>query len=527
MTVLAGAQVEIAPSAYSSRVVAPEWMTRVKGVMRRGLYGYQADGAAWLSAELAAGRSPILADEPGLGKSTQTIAALSATGMYPAIVVVPASLKFNWAREFQYAKYPPPIEIVRGRRGPLVGGLVLIINYDLLKFREEQLLAIGAKCIVFDEAHELKEARPSASHRAAVATRLVRAIGRTILLTGTPALNRPSEMWRLLHMVDNKEWPSFDDFLKRYTKPPPEDEVPFALRPVKRVVTSRGRIENVDEFQVRVQPVMLRRLKSEVQKDLPPKSRRSMLVALDDTDTKAYKAAERDVVAWLKAQGRDAKARAASRAIAIVRLTMLRKMAAIGKMRNAVPDYLEQWFARADPDPLVIFAYHKDILNGLYQITQGLGLRVVGIGDGQNIDKRQMAVDAFQGGYSDVFIAPIKAAGVGINLHRASDSLFIERDWTPSRMSQCEDRLHRLGTKRPVVATYLDAADTIDEYIAEVLDAKQKLITTAVDGTMPEELSPKAEAEASLSTVDSIMERFAERIQGAEPPGPPVLHAPS
>jgi intein/homing endonuclease len=108
-------------------------------------------------------------------------------------------------------------------------------------------------------------------------------------------------------------------------------------------------------------------------------------------------------------------------------------------MRSAVPEYLEQWFGGPDPQPLVIFAYHREVVSQLYPLCAGFGLRCVGIGD-EALEKRQLAVDAFQQGHADVFIAPIRAAGVGLNLHRASDTLFIERDWTPSRMSQCEDR---------------------------------------------------------------------------------------
>jgi SNF2 family DNA or RNA helicase len=128
-----------------------------------------------------------------------------------------------------------------------------------------------------------------------------------------------------------------------------------------------------------------------------------------------------------------------------------------------------------------VFAYFRAVCAGIEAIGKALGLRVVSIKGSDDDAKRQEAIDTFQAGHADMFVAPIKAAGVGITLHRASDLLFVERHWVTKELEQAEDRAHRLGQTMPVTVTYLDAADTIDENIARVNASKTVLIDALVD----------------------------------------------
>jgi SNF2 family DNA or RNA helicase len=462
---------------YASRHVPRAWIDSVRKVMARPLYRYQVEGAAWIANRVASGAGAILGDEPGVGKTAQTVAMLCALRPFPAVIVCPASLKQQWAREFQAAHRPPRIHIAAGSKARLPRGCeIYILNYDILYAREGELLHLNPALYVFDEAHELRNPRARGKHRAASATRLVRQRNTgAILLTGTPIENRPAELWRLLHLTSPKTWPRFADYAQRYLKPVRGKEIGRSVR------TKAGRVERLNELHSLLDHAMLRRLKSEVLKDLPPKSRRSVLVQLDDASMAHYRAAEQDVVAWLLALGRPDQAAEAKKAESIVKLTMLRRIAAMGKLRTALPQYLESWCELRTKEPLVIFGYHRDVMSGLLAICGKLGLRAVGIGGGESSEKRQQAVDLFQSGKADVFLAPIRSAGVGLNLQRASEALFVERIWTPSGMIQAEDRIHRIGSKRPVVITYLDAAGTVDEHIARVVEAKQRLIRTVVD----------------------------------------------
>lgn len=487
---------EIDTTVAPVRVVPQVWHQRVQDTMRRKLYPYQVEGAAWLCSRWINGVGSILADEMGIGKSAQTVAALCAVQLYPALIICPASLKPHWAREFRWAKSPPRISIISGIRNPIAEADVYIINFDILYKREPELIAIKPRAIVIDEAQELKHPTARGSHRAAAATRIVRQqmIG-AVELTGTPIMNRPEEYWRLLHLAEPKTWPRFGEFRARYLQAKKGEEVGRSIR------TGAGKVERLTELQISVDQVMLRRLKSQVLKDLPPKERRSILVRIDDESLRHYRAAEKDVVAWLQALGKNDRAIAAKKAEGIVKVQMLRRIAAIGKLRSAVPAYLQSWFS-THREPLVIFGYHRDVMVHLLSICRALRLRTAGIGGGESPEKRQRQVDAFQAGQADVFLAPIKSAGVGLNLQRASEALFVERLFTPSGMLQAEDRVYRIGQDRPVTITYLDAAGTVDEDIAHILEEKQRLIRAVVDDN--------EQGSESLETVETLLQNLGK-----------------
>ena len=470
------------PKTPLGRVVPPVWTQRVREAMARPLRSYQEAGAAWLASRLARGVGSILGDEQGTGKTTQTIAAICATQAFPAVVVAPKSLLRNWEREWSYASVPPRVSIVRGREGYVEPADVYVLTYGTLQPREQFLGDIRPKVMVFDEAHLLKEPKPKKFHRAAVASRLGKWSGRCIFLTGTPVLNRPQEAWRLLHLCDAKEWPDYEEFRERYCCAPSDGDLAVATHKDRRIVTDSGRVEHLDELRVRIEPYFLRRLKTDVLRDLPPKTRSSVLVELEEKVLVDYRKAEKDLVAWLREQGAQVQADKAKQAEALVRLTHLRRLVGEAKLHTVVPQHLREFFFSGGPRrPLIVFAYFRAVCAGAEAIAERMGLRVVGIRGQDDEDKRQAAVDAFQAGEADVFIAPIKAAGVGITLHRASDVLFLERSYVQKELEQAEDRAHRFGQTQHVTVTYLDAADTIDEQIARINEAKVKLVDGLID----------------------------------------------
>lgn len=488
------------PKTPTGRVVAPAWRQRVRTAMTRPLRSYQEDGAAWLASRLARGVGSILGDEQGTGKTTQTIAALCATQAFPAVIVAPKSLLRNWEREWSYSALQPKVTIVRGREGPLEPADVYVLTYGTLQPREQDLGNLRPKVMVFDEAHLLKEPKPKKFHRAAVATRLGLYAGRCIFLTGTPVLNRPQEAWRLLHLCDAKEWPDYEAFRERYCCAPTDGEAAVSVVKDRRIVTDSGRVEHLDELRVRIEPYFLRRLKEDVLHDLPPKTRSSLLVEIDKNELLEYRAAEKDLVAWLREQGQELQAKSAKRAEALVRLTHLRRLVGEAKVRAVVPGYLREFFFSGAPRrPLIVFGYFRKVCQGVQAIAERMGLRVVAIRGDDDEDKRQAAVDAFQAGEADVFVAPIKAAGVGITLHRSSDVLFVERSYVQKELEQAEDRAHRLGQSEHVTVTYLDAVDTIDEQIAKINEAKVKLVDGMIDDKFGQ----------NLAAADEVVKRYA------------------
>lgn len=491
------------PDTPVGRVVAPVWFRRVRHVMARPLRAYQEEGAAWLAARIAQGVGSVLADDPGVGKSAQTIAAICATQAFPCVVVATKTLLRNWEREWSYSHYEPRVAILRGRSGPVPDADVYVLTYQGLCDREADIGALRPRSIVFDEAHYLKHPKPGRFHRAAVATRLSAYIRRVVLLTGTPVLNRTAELWRLLHLCDPKQWHDYSDFRARYCLAPSNEDLAASHSGERRIITSSGRVEHLDELRTLAEPYILRRLKSDVLKDLPPKSRHSLLVELGEQDLVQYRAAEKDLIAWLRAQGHELQASRAKHAEALVRLSHLRRLVGEAKLKHVIPEYLRQWFAVEKASPLIVFAYFRAVCAGIEHIASAMGLRVVSIRGSDDDAKRQVAIDTFQAGGADVIVAPIRAAGVGITLHRSHDVLVAERHWVQKELEQAEDRAHRMGQTEPVTVTYLDAADTIDEEIARVNAAKAVLIDALVDD--------KQTAEAEFAAADEVVKGYAAR----------------
>jgi SNF2 family DNA or RNA helicase len=497
--VVSGGEIRILAEPFARRLVAPRWYGAVGAAMRRPLFNYQLEGAAWLASRLATGVGAILADEPGLGKTAQSVAAVTALGYFPCLLVCPATLKPGWETELGYSVRNLVVKQVEHEQGDMPAAHVLIVNYELLRARENQLRNYRFRSMIVDESHALKEPTPLKTHRAAVATRLAASIRRVVLLTGTPMLNAPEELWRQVHIVDPTVWPSYQEFRKTYCLPTPGDVEPE--RPSGGA--SSPRIYNQEDLRVNLDVVMLRRTKAELLKELPPKRRVAVPIELESSDRAEYMAAEKSVVDWLVGLGAASLAESASRAEALVRLTMLRHIAARGKLRKAVPTFLSQWARLRSGEPLLIFAFHQDVVTGVIKICRRLGVPTSWIHGNQAAAKRAAHLLAFQSGQTQMFVAPLRCGGLGLNLQRAANVLILERLWTPSLMDQAEDRCHRLGQTKEVVAHYLDARHTVDEHVAAVSERKRELIDLVVD-----DVDETREAEEQTETLQAVADRL-------------------
>ena len=468
-----------------ARHVHAEWLDRVDLFVGE-LYGYQREGAAWLASRLADKRGSIIADEMGLGKSRQIIAAALAAEVLPMLIVCPYTLKRQWHEELQEAATPLEIQIIDGSEGLLHEAHVYIVHYDILKPRERQLGRLPVRLVVFDEGHLLKAPDPDRDHRASIATRLAHKIGLSVIATGTPLLNHVEEYWRLLHIVDPASWPDFESYQARYSYLPSDEELLHEPAAQKRIVTTHGRAERTEELQSRVDELLIRRTKLdalvEMSDKIPPKERRVLEVDLDPCDRAEYDRAAADVAAWYAEHGEGLRAGRIKHAEGLQRLATLRQITTMAKMRRAVPDYLSRWFGGEIARQLVVFGYHRAPLERLAHVASAMKIRAGAILGEDASAPRAAVVDAFRAGEIDLLIAPIRIAGIGLNLQNAAHALFLEWTWVPADMEQAEGRLHRIGQTRPVVIDYLAARGTIDAYMAEVIAGKQILIDSLVDG---------------------------------------------
>lgn len=441
-----------------------------------GLYPFQIDGVKWLEARKGCG---LIGDEMGLGKTVQALGWLNINPeARPAVIVVPASLKRNWEREAgKWLGKGERIAVLSGKspsKSALKGKSIIIINYDILGAWLSFLKGIGPKVMIVDESHYCKNYK---AQRTKSVKELSKACKHTIFLSGTPIVNRPSEFYTVLNMLDPVNFNSWFKYVNKYC----------AAKNTGYGLDVSG-ASNTEELHDRLVNggLMLRRLKSEVLKELPAKRR--FVVPMDISNRPEYQEADNNLISWIKDNFADGRVRSekASQAEALARFNYLKQLAAEGSLENSI-----QWIRDSldSNGKLVVFAVHHATIDRLSEELRNYNPVVV---DGRvDVDKRQGLVDRFQTDPNcRVFIGNIKAAGVGLTLTAASNTVFVELGWTPGEHDQAEDRVHRIGQEADSVsAWYLVAADTIMEEIASMLDEKREILNAVLDGKETEESS--------------------------------------
>ena len=410
-------------------------------------------------------RRCFLADEQGLGKTVEALAALEADGAFPAIVVCPASLKLNWERETQKWLPHRSVAIVEGRSAVPTTGDITILNYEVVAAHREELSRLRPKALVIDESHYVKNPR---AKRTQAVRKLAAAVvpgGLRLALTGTPVLNHAEELISQLRVIGRLEdFGSGARFSRQFQGPLTEERLHWHLR----------------------RRCFARRLKSEVLPQLPAK--RQVVVPVELDNRREYRLAEEDVVAWLREQPLDlkeldAKIAATLRAERLAQLGTLKRLAARGKLTAAlawIHDFLESG------EPLVLFATHVEVQDAVIERFPD-ALHLLGR---DNIQAREASVQAFQDPAGpQLIVCATRVAAQGITLTRASNVAFLELEWTPAIHDQAEDRCHRIGQHDAVTAWYLLAAKTIDETMAELIQRKRAIVAAVTDGRRMDDAS--------------------------------------
>lgn len=429
------------------------------------LYPYQREGIRWI--DYFDGRI-LLADEMGLGKSIQALVWAHLRKRWPLIVVCPASLKWNWEREVR-KHLNRPSEILRGRipsRRRRWNRLtpIQIINYDILEGWVPSLKAIEPATIIVDECQRIKD---SNALRSRMTIELCKDVPHVIALSGTPITNRPAEFFTVLRLLRPDLFRSWLDFGMRYCG---------------ATLTMRGwdfsGATNLAELHALLtRHVMVRRRKEDVLPQLP--SKRRILVPLGIDNPNEYRRAEDDFIGWLRSQSpaRAAKARHAQR---MVQFGYLKRLAQRLKLPNAL-DWVDTFLESGRK--LVAFCQQTDTIRQLQQrFPPPLSTMVDGSVAGR---RRMQAVDRFQKiPNCRLFIGQTAAAGEGITLTASSDVAFIELGVTPGECVQAEDRIHRIGQTQQSTIYYLVARRTIEERLCAVIQRKQVILESVVDGVI-------------------------------------------
>ena len=412
------------------------------------------------------------------GKTAQALAYCSHKGFKRVLAVSPASVKFAWANEVR--KWTNLSSIVIDSKtdlskiDPKIN--VWIINYDILKKHYPVLTKVRFDCIVGDECHLVKSTT-------AMRTKAFRAISRdipsVILLSGTPLLSRPSELFSLLNIIDPSTWNNWYDFARKYCD----------AHQTRWGLDTSG-VSNSADLHNRIKRYFIRRDKSDVLKDLPAKTFINLPVQLQHSVKKEYDAAANNLAQYLRQyQGKQsADIAKALEAEKLAQLNVLRQLSSKGKIDTAIE--LAENIIESGEKVLIFCSF----IDPLEQIKMHFKNKAVMITGKTPVDERGQVVETFQNDKSvSVFLGGIKSAGVGITLTAASNVIFLDYSWNPADMQQAQDRVHRIGQVASSVNIYqLEALDTIDEDLKSLLEHKQDIFNQIIEGHVADSIAKDA-----------------------------------
>ena len=404
----------------------------------------------------------------------QAIGVMNDSPVKTALIICPASIKDNWAREVdKWLNYYRPIHVVVKAAHPLPREIgVLIVNYDIVAKLRPRLDLVAWDILICDESHLLKT--PTAKRTQAVLGRDGRggiAAGRRVFLTGTPAESRPAELFTVANALRPDVFPNWLDFALRYC----------GAFMGKYGLEARG-ATHVAELQAKLrETIMVRRKKSDVLRDLPPKINVRVTLPCDaklrasvDAELAGYQR-ERALIESLKAKGASVEAVTLARNAANARMRDLRLATTAGKLPMAL-DFIRN---AADAEKVVVFAVHHDVLDALQKEFKG---RCVVITGKTPVGERQALVDRFQNDPEvAVFIGQIIAAGVGLTLTASSHVIFVEYDWRPGVIEQASDRCHRIGQQDSVTCSYLVIEKSLDDVMLSSVQKKKDTLHETLD----------------------------------------------
>ncbi len=432
------------------------------------LYPYQLE--ACNEIDWFDGRS-LIALDPGLGKTGTSLHYIKQHPQCtPCLIICPASVKYHWKSE---AKRWAGIDatVLEGLRPYQlsVKNKAVIINYTLVSGRKkikenwvDYLRTLKFKTVIIDECQSIG----GKSKQSENVKELCRGVPHILALSGTPAVNRPIELFNTLSILKPKEFRSRIRFASRYCNP--------QWTPWGWDYTGCSNSEELHE--VLLDACMVRRRKCDVLKELPEKIREVIPISL--SDELEYNRANTDFLEWLKNQSFEL-AEQAGKAEEITKVGYLLRLAAQLKVTSVV-EWINNFLAETD-EKLVVGAIHKGMIKALREKTKAKSVLIDGDVTGH---KRKEQIDIFrEDSKCRVCFGNIKAMGTGTDgLQIAHHIAIVELGWTPGGMIQLEDRCHRIGVKDTVFSYWLISSGTIEEKLAKILQQKQENLSNIFDG---------------------------------------------
>lgn len=463
------------------------------------LRGYQQQGLAWLQFLTATEHAGVLADDMGLGKTAQTLAHLLLEQQaghlkgHPALIVAPTSLMQNWFKEA--AKFTPDLKVLLlhgTQRHALFEQIpdydIVLTTYPLLTRDQEHLQQYQYHLLILDEAQNIKNPRA----KAAQVARQLNSKHR-LCLTGTPMENHLGELWSLFYFLMPGFLYSQEVFNKMYRHP----------------IEKHGDQHKKNKLVARIQPFLMRRLKTDVAKELPAKTTIEVNIEMNDQQAKLYEAVRasmqdniRQIIAekgYKRSQIQILDALLKLRQVcchpSLLKLDSFKSQQA----NSAKLDYLMDMVTEMVEEGrrILIFSQFTSMLQLIEAGLQAQHIPLVKL-TGQT-KKRDQVINAFQSGEIPVFLISLKAGGVGLNLTAADTVIHYDPWWNPAAEDQASDRAWRIGQDKPVFVYKLVTNQSIEEKIILMQKAKAQLAQSV--------LSVDQENEVKLSE-DDVMKLF-------------------
>ncbi len=442
--------------------------------MENILRPYQKVGFQWLKTLEHYGFGGILADEMGLGKTLQMIAFLASIPperrVGPHLVVCPASLILNWGDEMD--KFAPGLTYAlimgpaaeRKRQIAAAGEKdVWVTSYELLRQDVEQYAALRFTCCVLDEGQHIK-------NQSTLASKAVKRIDcrERFVMTGTPIENRLSELWNLFDFLMPGYLFSHTGFVTKLEKP----------------AVKSGDKEAMKQLHGMVRPFLLRRLKADVLKELPPKIEYVHRISLSEEEQKVYFASS-------TAARRSLESGEGGKMAILAALTELRQICCGPKLcfenyegpSSKLDACIELCAGMVENGhQILLFSQFTSMLDLIRARLDELGISHFTLQGSTPKAQRAALVKSFNAGGASVFLISLKAGGTGLNLTAADVVIHYDPWWNPAVRAQATDRAHRIGQRSSVQVYDLIAKDTVEEKILELQSKKGELMDAVTGG---------------------------------------------
>ncbi|XP_014796624.1 PREDICTED: DNA annealing helicase and endonuclease ZRANB3 [Calidris pugnax] len=444
--------------------------------LRKKLLPFQEKGIIF--ALQRSGRC-MIADEMGLGKTIQAIAiSYYYKHEWPLLIVVPSSLRYPWVDEMEKwipELSPDDITIIQSKTdtGRISTSKVTILGYGLLTSDAQTLVDTlyrqNFKVVVIDESHYMKSRNAT---RSKILLPIVQKALRAILLTGTPALGRPEELFMQIEALFPKRFGTWNQYAKKYCNA----RVRFFG---KRTQWDCRGASNLEELHQLLSEIMIRRLKNDVLTQLPPKVRQRIPFDLPQAAAKNLNTTFAEWERLMRNLNSDATESHFSQVMNLI--TRMYKETAIAKA-GAVKDYIKMMLEN-DKLKFLVFAHHLSMLQACTEAAIENKVRYIRIDGSVPSAERIHLVNQFQKDPDTrVAILSIQAAGQGLTFTAATHVVFAELYWDPGHIKQAEDRAHRIGQCSSVNIHFLIAKGTMDTLMWAMLNRKAKVTGSTLNG---------------------------------------------